>query len=103
MADEKKIEALEALFPQISGSAFTNAHDQALLAGVSVLLASDGAVSQWNLLVFMGSDASGDGGGLRSVVSSRARLQAYQIRRRDVNRLIQQPLKGQVKTDFLYG
>jgi len=44
MADEKKIEALEALFPQISGSAFTNAHDQALLAGVSVLLASDGVI-----------------------------------------------------------
>ena len=42
--DEQQIEQLESSFPAASGVAFANAYDQAILAGLSVVVSDNGAI-----------------------------------------------------------
>ena len=42
--EEQRIEQLELSFPAASGVAFSNAYDQAIHAGLSVMVSEDGAI-----------------------------------------------------------
>ena len=42
--NEKKIEVLEAIFPAVSGSAFTNAREHVLASGQSIFETSNGTI-----------------------------------------------------------